>query len=168
MTVSRLISSHDVLLRERADDDNEALYRLFGESRHDLLSAVASWNEAQQQFFLRSQFQTQQDQYRSQYPDARFDVIVADGEVIGNFYVAAGNDEFRLLDVNLCPRFRNCGIGGGLLQDLLAESERTKKPVSLHVIQGNPAIRLYRRMGFKTVAAEDVYRRMEWRPAAPG
>lgn len=165
MAALRSTSYRDVLLRELEEADIEVLYRIFVGSRDDLLTAVADWDEVQQKAFLRSQFEIQQAQYRSHYPKARFDVIVTDGEVIGNFYVADGDDALLLVDVNLLPGFRNRGIGRALLQDLLGESERSNKPVSLHVIQGNPAVHLYERIGFKVVGEEGVYSRMEWRPS---
>jgi len=156
-----------VSLREFDENDNEVLYRIFVDSRDDLLTAVADWDEVQREDFLHGQFRTQQDQYRSVYPRARYDMIVVDGgKVIGNFYVSPGDAEILLVDINLLPGFRNQGIGLALLQDLIDESERSNKQVSLNVMQGNPAIHLYERMGFKSVGAQDVYRRMVWRPAS--
>ena len=166
MAVLSPTSYPGVSLREFDENDNKALYRIFVDSRNDLLNAVAGWDEAQRKEFLHGQFRAQQDQYRRQYPTARFDMIVADGKVVGNFYVAPGDDEILLVDINLLPGFRNQGIGRALLQDLIDESERSNKQVSLNVMQGNPAIHLYERMGFKSVGAQDVYRRMVWRPAS--
>jgi len=166
MTELRATSFRNVQLRASDESDNELLYRIFVESHGDLAAAVADWDDARKKSFLRSQFQIQQEQYRGHYPQARFDVVVADGQVIGNFYVAPGADELLLVDVNLLPEFRNRGIGGALLQDLLDESENSNKPVSLHVMQGNPAIRLYERIGFEVVAQEGVYSRMQRRPVS--
>lgn len=164
MTALRLTSCRNVFLRDSDESDNEVLYRVFVDSRNDLVAAAAGWDEAQQQVFLRSQFQIQQDQYRSLYPRARFDVIVADDRVIGNFYVSPGDDELHLVDVNLLPEFRNRGIGRALLQDLVEESEHSNKLLSLHVMRGNPAIHLYEQIGFEVVAEEGVYSRMQRRP----
>ena len=166
MAVLRATSYRGVQLREFDENDNEALYRIFVDSRNDLLNAVADWGEAQRKEFLHGQFRAQQDQYRRQYPTARFDMIVADGKVVGNFYVAPGDDEILLVDINLLPGLRNQGIGRALLQDLLDESERSNKPVSLHVMRGNPAIQLYQRLGFRPVGEQDVHCRMEWQPAS--
>jgi len=165
MVNSRSTSHPDVTLRAARDNDREPLYRVFIASRDDLMVAIANLNVAQQETFLHLQFQARQQQYRSLYPNARFDVIVSEGKVIGNFYVAPADDEIRLVDINLLPGFRNRGIGCALLQDLIDESEHSNKPVSLQVMQGNPALRLYARLGFTAVGGEGVYRRMERQPS---
>ena len=165
MAALRTTSNPDVRLRECDDNDDEALYRIFVASHGELLLAVADWDEARKEALLRGQFEARQSQYRRQYPDARFDVIEFDARVIGNLYVAPGTDETLLIDISLLPEYRNQGIGRALLRDLLAESESTNKPVSLHVLRGNPAVRLYQRLGFEVVEEQDACNRMEWRPA---
>ena len=92
-------------------------------------------------------------------------MILVHDNVIGQIYVANIDDQLRLVDVSLLPEFRNRGIGNGLLRDLLEEATDEKKRVTLHALQGNPAVRLYQRLGFKHVGDEGIYRRMEWVPA---
>lgn len=163
----RSISLKAVALRGCNENDHENLYRIFVACRPDLVAAVADWDEMQKQAFLQGQFQAQHDQYRSRYPNARFDVIIADDQVVGNLYVDAGDDEILLVDINLLPEFRNRGIGSALLRDLLDEAEDSNKPVNLHVAQGNPVVCLYQRIGFELVEDQGVYSRMQWRPGSP-
>ena len=165
MTGLRATSYPDVRLRQCDENDEEALFRIFVASHVELLEAVSDWDEARQEALFRSQFQSRQSNYRSQYPNARFDVIVFEDSVIGNFYVAPGNDENLVVDINMLPDFRNRGIGYALLRDLMVESECANKSVSLRVMQKNPAVRLYQRLGFEFVEQQDVYQRMEWRPS---
>ena len=157
-------SYRGVMLRRVRENDSELLYQAFASSRTDLLAAVKDWDEAQQNVFVRCQFKAQQDQYRSNYPGIHFDVIVSGSEVIGYIYTAQAGNEFRLVDVALLPEQRNRGIGQALIQDLLDKGERTQKGVILHVQQGNPARRLYARMGFIETGEQGIYKRMEWRP----
>ena len=160
-------SSHrEVQLREAGAADGEKLFSLFTASRDDLLAAVSNWDEAQQKTFMRLQFQAQRDQYRCQYPDAHWDVIIRRGEIIGQIIVAPMDDELLLVDVSLLPEFRNRGIGNALLQDLLDKAAGENKRVTLHVLQGNPAVHLYERLGFSHAGEQGIYRRMEWVPAS--
>ena len=69
-----------------------------------------------------------------------------------------------LIDITLLPEFRQDGIGTWLLRDLLAEGEAAGKPVTIHVEVFNPAMRLYERLGFRSVEERGPYRLMEWRP----
>ena len=158
-------SYRGVMLRRVKENDSELLYPVFASSRTDLLAVVEDWDEAQQNVFVRFQFKAQQDQYRSNYPDAHFNIIILASEVIGYIHTAQG-DEIRLIDVTLLPRHRNRGIGQALIQDLLDKGERLQKHVSLHVQHGNPARRLYARLGFIETGEQGIYKRMEWRPSS--
>jgi ribosomal protein S18 acetylase RimI-like enzyme len=51
------------------------------------------------------------------------------------------------------------------MRDILAEGKAQGLPVRIHVERNNPALRLYRRMGFKKIGETGVYLLMERRPA---
>jgi ribosomal protein S18 acetylase RimI-like enzyme len=162
----RPTSHREAQLREASEDDDEKLFSLFAASREDLLAAISSWDEAQQETFIRLQFQAQRDQYYREFPDVQRDVIVRQGEIIGQILIAPIDEELRLVDVSLLPAFRNRGIGNALLRDLLDKAAGENKRVTLHLLQGNPAVRLYQRLGFSHVGEQGVYQRMEWVSAA--
>ena len=157
------ISHCNTQLREAIEDDDEKLFRLFIACRDDLLAAISEWTVAQQESFLRIQFEAQRDQYYREFPDVQQQVIVREGDIIGQILVAR-TDEFRLVDLSLLPEFRNFGIGSSLLQGLLDEAEGSGRRITLHVLQNNPAIRLYQRLGFSDAGEQGIYRRMEWVP----
>jgi ribosomal protein S18 acetylase RimI-like enzyme len=75
--------------------------------------------------------------------------------------------EIRLVDIAFLPEFRSGGLGTSILRDLLAEGEAAGKPVTIHVEVYNPAMRLYERLGFRSVEERGPYRLMEWRAASP-
>ena len=52
------------------------------------------------------------------------------------------------LTIAVLPQYRNRGIGGQLLAQLLGAAAHTYPTVSLSVAAGNPARRLYERHGF--------------------
>jgi PAS domain-containing protein len=52
------------------------------------------------------------------------------------------------------------------VEDLISGSEESGKPLSIHVERFNPALRLYARLGFRTVADKDVYLLMQRPPRA--
>lgn len=60
------------------------------------------------------------------------------------------------LAISLLPGYRGRGIGTKLLSGLLSRLQKEGvHRVSLSVQKGNPAIRLYQRMGFRTVDERD-------------
>ena len=67
--------------------------------------------------------------------------------------------------MTVLPEFQNNGIGTSLLRDLLEEANQSKKRVLIYVETFNPSLRLFERLGFKSIAEEGINFLMEWRPA---
>ena len=70
------------------------------------------------------------------------------GDQKGYGYV---DDETPELTVAVVPECRGKGIGTRLLSQLLATTEARYSSLSLSVSPDNPAVRLYRRMGFEII-----------------
>lgn len=153
-----------IRLRPAGDDDLPFLCRVYASTRWEELAGVP-WTDEQKEAFLRFQFEAQHTYYREKFPDAAYDVIEAGGEPVGRLYVDRRADEIRLVDIALLPEHRGRGLGGRLLDDLLAEARAAGKPVRIHVEMNNPALGLYRRLGFTEIEEQGVYYLMEWRPA---
>jgi GNAT superfamily N-acetyltransferase len=156
--------SVDVALRPIRVEDGDFLRCLYASTRAEELAQVTDWSAAQKEAFLTQQFEAQHHHYQTYYAGASFDLVLGDGEPIGRLYVSRWEREIRVVDVALVPEARGRGVGGALLRDILAEGERTGRPVSIHVERFNPALRLYRRLGFREVEENGPYFLMEWRP----
>jgi ribosomal protein S18 acetylase RimI-like enzyme len=150
-------------LRPAGPGDAELLYRIYASTREGEL-AVVPWEAAQKEAFLRMQFAAQDGYYHATFPAASYDLIVSGEEVLGRLYVDRGEAAWLVLDIALLPEHRGRGIGARLLTDVLAEAGAAAKPVQIHVERFNPAQRLYDRLGFRQVADEGVYLRLEWNP----
>ncbi|HEY7281680.1 MAG TPA: GNAT family N-acetyltransferase [Actinomycetota bacterium] len=150
-------------LRPATEGDREFLVRVYWSTRSEEL-ALTCWPQAETDEFVRMQFDLQDRHYRTAFPDAERSIVEIDGHPVGRLYVQRVDREIRILDIALLPRFRRRGIGGGLLADLVDEGSRSGRPVRIHVEARNPAISLYKRLGFVRVADEGVYHLME-RPA---
>ena len=77
-------------------------------------------------------------------------------------------DALLIVDIALLPAHRGAGIGTDILRGLLAEAAASGRPVRIHVERTNPALRLYRRLGFVPIADHGVYHLMECPPASSG
>lgn len=152
-----------ISFRAIQDADLPFLEKLYASTRQEEM-AVTGWSEQQITEFLAMQFQAQHQHYQQHYPNARFDVILSDDQLIGRLYWDNWEDEFRLIDIALLPSYRNQGLGTRLLLDLLEEATASNKPVRIHVDYFNPALRWYQRLGFQELANKGVYSFMEWRP----
>ncbi len=152
-----------ITLRPIRDGDRAFLRRLYGSTRADELAAT-DWSEEDKERFLDFQFGAQHAYYQEQFPDARYDLVLVDGEPAGRLYVDRRQDEIRLIDIALLPAFRRRGLGGELMRRVLAEGRKAGLPVQIHVEQNNPAMRLYDRLGFRRVEDQGVYWLMRWEP----
>lgn len=150
-------------LRPITDADREFLYRVYASTRTEELAQVP-WDAAQKESFLRFQFEAQRQHYEKYFAEAAFDIIELDGEPIGRLYIDRRDDEIRLVDIALLPESRGRGLGGAILADILAEGQRKGLLVRIHVEHNNPAMSLYRRLGFEKIEEQGVYWLMEWSP----
>ena len=150
-------------LRERTPDDLDFLSQLYASTRQDEMRLV-NWTDAQKAAFLQDQFDKQHSHYLAHYPRAQWLVIERDGDPIGRIYLEQTLREIRLMDVALLPTVRGQGMGSALMHALLAAADRAGLPVSLHVEPFNPAIRLYRRLGFVDIETRGYYQFMERAP----
>ena len=152
-----------VTLRPVSQDDEAFLFQLYSQTRIDEMGA-RDWDPNQQEFFLRMQFQAQQQFYHDKYADADYRIILLDQQPVGWIVIARRDDEMLGVDIALLPEQRNAGIGTLLLREMMAEATQTGKPVRLQVTKFNRAIRLYERLGFSRVGETGTHFLMEWQP----
>lgn len=150
-----------VSLRAATPADNDFLLAVFAGTRSDELAGLA-WDPKQSQDFIRMQFSAQQQHYSDSYPAAENNIILDADRRIGRMLVERSADAFLLVDIAVLPEHRNTGIGTALLRGLLSEAAGAAKPVRLHVLSYNRAVRLYERLGFTRVADDGVYLEMKW------
>ena len=91
-------------------------------------------------------------------------MILVAGVDAGRLYLDDRGERIWVVDIALLPEYRGHGVGGAVLEAILKEARESRRPVGLHVERSNPAISLYRQLGFALVADRGVYLEMEWRP----
>jgi ribosomal protein S18 acetylase RimI-like enzyme len=153
----------DINLRSTMPEDMEFLCRVYASTRTEEL-ALTDWSDDQKAAFLRMQFDAQHRYYLEHYAQAQRYIIELDGAPAGRLYLDYRAAEVRIVDIALLPEFRSRGVGTQLLRDVLTEGQRRNLPVTIHVEQFNPALRLYERLGFRRVEDRGVYFFLEWRP----
>jgi GNAT superfamily N-acetyltransferase len=159
----RAIDGDSVAVRPATDDDRDLLLRVYASTRADELDLV-DWPAATKRSFVEIQFAAQDAHYRERYQGATFDLVVVRGRPCGRMYVDRRPTGIRLVDIALLPERRNAGVGSLLLRRLMDEAAGSGRTLSLHVEIGNPAHRLYTRLGFVPVAHDGIRLRMEWTP----
>lgn len=158
------MENHSVTFRPITDDDLPFIERLYGNTRQWEMDLLVDWSDADKAAFINQQHNAQHTYYQQVFPDARYELILKDGEPIGRLYVDRREDEHRIIDISLLDTHRGLGIGGKIMQDLLDEAAEAGKLVRIHVEQNNPAMKLYDRLGFEKIEEQGVYWLMEWEP----
>jgi ribosomal protein S18 acetylase RimI-like enzyme len=150
--------------RRITDTDLPFLARVYASTRAEELAVVISMTDAQKAAFLDAQFHLQHAHYQKYYPQADWLVTMRGGEDVGRLYIERWPSQHRIIDIAFLPEHRRKGFGEPLLCDVMDEAAAAGKAVSIHVEKLNPAMRLYRRLGFTTEEDKGVYDLMRWSP----
>ena len=155
---------HCVTFRPITDDDLPFIERLYGNTRQGEMDLLGDWSDEEKSAFIKQQHNAQHAYYQQVFPDARYELILKDGEPIGRLYVDRREVEHRIIDIALLDTHRGQGIGGTIMQDLVDEAAAVGKLVRIHVEHNNPAMHLYERLGFKKIEEQGVYWLLERDP----
>ena len=151
-----------VTFRPVKEKDEDFLFRVYASTREEEMARV-EWSDAQKEAFLRMQFDAQSLHYRERYPEASLEVILVEGHPAGRLYKAMLDDEIRIIDITLLPRYRGHGAGTPIIRDVMNDAAKIDKAVRIHVESFNRSLRLFRRLGFVSVEDSEIYTLMEWR-----
>ena len=149
--------------RPERPEDRDFLRALFGETRAEFV-AHAPCDEAQAAVLVDMQFEAQTRHYEMARPDAERFILLAGEIPVGRLWIDRGADEIHLLEIALMPSQRGHGHGGAVIRTILDEATARRVPVRCSVERGNPAQRLYARLGFRRVGDDDgPFDHLEWR-----
>lgn len=157
-----MVEGH-ITLRKATPEDMDFLARLYFDTRRQEVAAWG-WPLAQQEMFLRMQFNAKCRSYRAEFPDAVDRIVCVDGAAAGRMMVDQKSTEMHLIDIALLEEHRNHGVGTHLLCELFEQCRTRGDTLRLQALKGNPATRLYRRLGFLEAGADAMYVQMEWNP----
>ena len=151
-------------LRSIKENDTELLFQIYSSTRDEELEKVTSWTSVQKHLFLQQQFNAQHTYYQHNYTGANFWIIERKQEPLGRLYLhtAYTDNSIRIIDITLLPKWRTRGIGSGILKDIIHFAHNANRSVTIHVETFNPALHLYKKLGFEIVdKANEVYLLME-------
>jgi ribosomal protein S18 acetylase RimI-like enzyme len=149
--------------RRAADADLPFLARVYASTRAEELAAMPM-TAVQKAAFLDWQFRAQHAHFQKHYLQADRLVVMEGGNDVGRLYIERSPTRHSIIDIALLPECRGRGAGEALLRDLMDEAASAAKDLSTYVETYNPAMRLYRRLGFVTEEDKGVYDLMRWRP----
>ena len=98
--------------------------------------------------------------FRRTYEPSITSVITADGHDAGMLKYDRDEEGLRLRIITVLPEYQGRGIGAWGVGVVLREAAMLGLPVRLQVLKGNPARRLYERLGFAEVAETPTHHLM--------
>lgn len=141
--------------------DRGFLARLYTGTRRQELAQLGG-DTATLSAILDLQFRAQTAHYQQHWPDARSDIVLVDGEPGGRRLVAHRPDAVHLVDIALLPQHQGQGLGAALVREVMQAAAQAGVPLRLQVHEGNPARRLYERLGLRVTGAAAPYLAMAW------
>ncbi len=81
--------------------------------------------------------------------------IYLSGELVGGFWVQEFKSHRQLREIQIHPKYQNQGLGTRILQSLIEQCSREKMELRLRVLKLNPAVALYKRLGFDIVGENE-------------
>jgi GNAT superfamily N-acetyltransferase len=127
-------------LRRADDADRSFLWSLLVATMKEYVDRTWGWDEADQQ-----------RRFQEHCPPERYRIIIVDDEQIGAVAIEQRPVELFLASILILPQHQRKGIGTAIITDVIRQGQRLGLPVGLRVLKVNPAIQLYRRLGFVTV-----------------
>ncbi|HEU5318055.1 MAG TPA: GNAT family N-acetyltransferase [Chloroflexota bacterium] len=112
------------------------------------------WDEAAQDRF-----------FEGDWRDARFEIVLADGEPCGYLSVDDTGDSLYVREIVLDPGYQGRCIGSTLLREVLERARSRGVPVLLGTHLKNRAGELYRRLGFRETGRTDTHMLFRCDPA---
>ena len=157
----------DISLRDIQENDLPILCEIYGSTRTEELEKGRDWSAKQIKIFIEHQFSAQHEYYQKNYIGAKFYIIEKENNVVGRLYIDFFFEKkgIRIIDITLLPNWRKKNIGSSILAAIIKKAALKNMNVSIHVESFNPAMNLYKRLGFTKISETNgVYHLMEWSP----
>ena len=95
--------------------------------------------------------------FRDLFIPDEYQVIEIDNTVVGFMKIVISESEIYLGEIQISKDFQNQGIGTSLIQSLIQEAQTSNKKLWLKVLKGNPAQKLYQRLGFTNLKESSTH-----------
>lgn len=91
-------------------------------------------------------------------------IVCRNGEDIGLIKLVRAETYWLLQQIQILPDHQGRGIGTAVIRAMLGEARQARVTVTLNVLHGNPARRLYERLGFQVTGETSIELKMTCRP----
>ena len=123
-------------LRQGTAQDIDILDVIYTENMKRYVEKVYPWNP---------------QLFRNGFVPQDYQVLEINHQIIGFMKVVPSKTEIYLAEIQIIKDYQKKGIGTRLIQSIMQQAQANNKILWLKVIKGNPAKKLYERLGFTEV-----------------
>lgn len=105
--------------------------------------------------------------FQQQWDLTQVRIIVVDGLDVGWLQSVERADGIFIAQLFVESVFQRRGIGTEVLRRMIDEAALSNQPVRLNVVKSNPAVRLYKRLGFCVTQEDERKLYMQLNPGSP-
>ncbi|MBS1799732.1 MAG: GNAT family N-acetyltransferase [Acidobacteria bacterium] len=138
------------------------MLELYAQTRAEELTR-SGMDALQREVFVQMQFRLRQASYRAAYPMAVDEILCTESGIrIGRVLADRAEGGMRLVDLAIATEKQGQGFGTQVIRELQHECAARGWEMSLQVLKGSPAEKLYRRLGFEVAGEDHLRRQMRW------
>lgn len=143
----------DIKFRKCTLDDFDFLFELKKQNFKKYVDNIWGWNDLEQLKRMRIDLNEHLSHKR---------IIIYNGIEIGVYaYHITDDGTYFINEINLLKEYQCKGIGTKILKDVLEKNKNDNIRTILQVFKDNPAINLYKRLGFVIYDETETHYRME-------
>jgi ribosomal protein S18 acetylase RimI-like enzyme len=137
-------------LRQASEEDYQFLFALKVLCLKDYDAPMIGWDETYQRRI-----------YSEPFHPSTIQIIVVDGEDVGQLSVEKDDEELYIAGLYISPQWQNQGLGSAVIEDVLSSAIDQGFSVRLQVLRVNPARWLYERLGFEVYEETESHIKMK-------
>lgn len=141
----------EFILRKAIASDLEFIYQLRIATLKSTISKSYGWNEQTQRNYAAESL--------------KGNIVLVEGDRAGVITISDWQDQLHLTFIALLPQYQGRGIGSKLIEYAKDRARSNNKPLTLQVLEINPAKLFYEKQGFEVCGHDGVEKLlMQWKP----
>lgn len=133
-------------IRKAIAEDLEILDRIYTENMKGYVEKVYPWNATL---------------FRDNFIPQDYEVIESQEQLIGFAKLVTTETDLYLAEIQIARQYQKQGIGTNLIQLIIKQAKLQNKILWLKIVKGNPAEKLYRRLGFIVFEESLTHKKMK-------
>lgn len=136
----------EITFRQATNNDLPILDRIYNQNMQEYVAKNYSWDS---------------NLFKNKFNQNDYLIIQGKQKIIGFLKIVAEKQHIYLGEIQIEKSYQNKGIGTKILQCIIDNNKLKYERIWLQVLKGNPAIKLYSRLGFKVFAETKAHYKMQ-------